>query len=74
MLKGQSGEGEAWFGGTLRNREGSYDDQAVPVCKHILACVLVAKCPNLFGGRCLTYNVDSADIERVHEVAGWCAA
>lgn len=74
MLKGQSGEGEAWFGGTLRNREGSYDDQSVPVCKHILACVLAAKCPNLFGGRCLTYNVDSADIERVNEVAGWCAA
>lgn len=75
MLEPQSEEtGEAWFGGTLRNRQASYDDRAVPVCKHILACVLVAKCPNLFGGRCLTYEVNDADTDRTHEVAGWCAA
>ncbi|KAI7976061.1 hypothetical protein EIK77_008079 [Talaromyces pinophilus] len=75
MLEDQTEEeGEAWFGGTLRNREESYDDRSVPVCKHILACVLVAKCPNLFGGKCLTYKVNSADTDRIHEVAGLCAA
>lgn len=79
MLEGQQGnemdtdpKDEAWFGGTLRNRESSYDDRSVPVCKHILACVLVAKCPNLFGRKCLTYEVNNA--ERMNEIAGWCAA
>ncbi|RAO70659.1 uncharacterized protein BHQ10_006671 [Talaromyces amestolkiae] len=48
IFNGQSEEEEAWFGGTLRNREASYDDRAVPV--------------------------DSADIDRANEVAGWCAA
>lgn len=75
MFKDPGNEGEEiWFGGSIRNREASYDDRAVPVCKHILACVLVAKCPNLFGGKCATYKVDNADTDRVNEVAGWCAA
>lgn len=75
MLKVRGDESEEpWFGGTLRNREGSYDDRSVPICKHILACVLVTKCPNLFGGKCLTYAVNNKDPDRVNEVAGWCAA
>lgn len=75
MLEDQTEEeGEAWFGGTLRNREASYDDRVVPICKHILACVLVAKCPNLFGGKCLAYEVNDAHTDRMHEVAGGCVA
>ncbi|EED15053.1 conserved hypothetical protein [Talaromyces stipitatus ATCC 10500] len=62
---------ESWFGGTIRNPE-YYDDRSIPVCKHILACVLVDKCPNLFARKCLTFNVN--DTERVNDVAGYCAA
>jgi hypothetical protein len=74
IVEGQSDTEEAWFGGTLRNREVSYDDRSVPICKHILACVLVARCPNLFGRKCLTYELNNADTDRANEVAGWCAA
>ncbi|QGA19248.1 hypothetical protein EYB26_006936 [Talaromyces marneffei] len=72
VIGGQDFEEDAWFGGTIRNRESSYDDRSVPICKHMLACVLVAKCPNLFGRKCLTYEVNNTD--RANEVAGWCAA
>ena len=39
-----------------------------PVCKHILACVLHARCPDLFGNE----NENGALISK-EELAGWCA-
>lgn len=38
-----------------------------PVCKHILACVLQARCPELFG------DEESTLVMSVEELAGWCA-
>lgn len=53
------------FGGTLTCAR---DRDSPPVCKHILACVLFARCPGLFGatgdGRCAV---------SMEELAGWCA-
>lgn len=53
------------FGGTLTC---ATDRDSPPVCKHILACALFARCPGLFGatgdGRCVVF---------MEELAGWCA-
>ncbi|RMJ21486.1 hypothetical protein PHISP_07639 [Aspergillus sp. HF37] len=40
------GQGYYDFGGTLTSTP------AAAVCKHLLACVLAARCPELFGGGC----------------------
>lgn len=45
----------------------SLGDEMPPVCKHLLACVLVEKCAGLFGG----YVEDT--IVSVEEAAGWAA-
>lgn len=56
------------FGGTLTCPT---DRDSPPACKHILACVLFARCPGLFG--------DGDDDEdrgvgvSMEELAGWCA-
>jgi len=53
---------ELWtFGG------GSLGDGVPPVCKHLLACVLIERCEALFGG-CLEEKEIS-----VSEAAGWAA-
>ncbi|KAJ5833136.1 hypothetical protein N7474_001447 [Penicillium riverlandense] len=66
MVQDQTSKNLAYpFGGTLTRpvAEGAF-----PICKHILACVLFARCPGLFApdedGRCAV----SRD-----ELAGWCA-
>lgn len=38
-----AGEGKAWFGGSLRGQD------SIPICKHLLACVLVERCGTLAG-------------------------
>lgn len=53
------------FGGTL---PCPTDRDSPPVCKHILACVLFARCPALFGG-----GGDGSRRVSVEELAGWCA-
>ncbi|KAH7073789.1 hypothetical protein BKA63DRAFT_40612 [Paraphoma chrysanthemicola] len=56
------GHGDGWtFGGT------TLGDDMAPVCKHLLACVLVEKCGGLFGGFVEERHVS------VEEVAGWAA-
>lgn len=52
------------FGGTLTC---TTDRDSPPACKHILACLLFARCAGLFGGG---GEVRGALME---EVAGWCA-
>jgi hypothetical protein len=52
------------FGGTLARGTARL---APPVCKHILACILHARCPDLFGG-----DQDSMLVS-MEELAGWCA-
>jgi hypothetical protein len=54
-------DGEWSFGGLLLAHAG------VPVCKHLLACVLVERCPALFAE-----GVEEKVVER-EELAGWCA-
>jgi hypothetical protein len=39
-----------------------------PTCKHILACILHARCPELFG-----VDADGKFIVSKEELAGWCA-
>jgi len=57
--------GQDWFGGTLVR---THKKQRLPVCKHLLACVLAVKCKSLFGsGIVEERSVDHA------EFAGWCA-
>jgi hypothetical protein len=53
------------FGGTLARGTARVSP---PTCKHILACILQARCPELFG-------VDGEDGFPVsmEELAGWCA-
>jgi hypothetical protein len=51
------------FGGILARGTARHTP---PVCKHILACILHARCPDLFGGG------DSMSVS-VEELAGWCA-
>ncbi|KAJ5693306.1 hypothetical protein N7462_002729 [Penicillium macrosclerotiorum] len=53
------------FGGTLTCRT---DRVSPPVCKHILACVLFARCPGLFG-----CDEDGRRLVSTEEMAGWCA-
>jgi hypothetical protein len=53
---------EEWSFGGL-----SLAESGVPVCKHLLACVLVERCPGLFGA-----SVEEKVVER-GELAGWCA-
>lgn len=56
------GTSKAWvFGGA------SLGDAIPPVCKHLLACVLVEKCSGLFGG-----YVEERVVS-VEEAAGWAA-
>ncbi|KAG8623420.1 hypothetical protein KVT40_008396 [Elsinoe batatas] len=58
-----SGEGEEWeweAGGLLRGRE-------VPMCKHLLACLLVERCGGLFGGFVKEREVG------LEEWVGWAA-
>jgi hypothetical protein len=64
-LENQSNEenGEAWFGGTLIQQK-----ESVPVCKHLLACVLAAKCATLFGR-----GIGEDRVVEKEELAGWCA-
>jgi len=56
----RSKEGKPWFGGLLRGEDG------VPVCKHLLACVLVDRCA-IFNG-----FVEERTV-RKEEAAGWGA-
>lgn len=51
----------AWFGGV------SLGGDVPPVCKHLLACVLVERCGGLFGGCVVEREVS------VEEAAGWAA-
>ncbi|KAJ6010550.1 hypothetical protein N7451_001962 [Penicillium sp. IBT 35674x] len=53
------------FGGTL---SCVTDRGSPPVCKHILACILFARCPGLFGG-----SGDGRRPVSMEELAGWCA-
>jgi hypothetical protein len=53
------------FGGTL---PCATDRASPPVCKHILACILFARCSGLFGGA-----GDGCRLVGMDEVAGWCA-
>ena len=53
---------ETWSFGGMDSGDG-----AAPVCKHLLACVLVDRCPALFGD-----FVEERDVS-VEEAAGWAA-
>ncbi|KAJ5090394.1 hypothetical protein N7532_009078 [Penicillium argentinense] len=53
------------FGGTLTR---DTDRGSPPVCKHILACILFARCPGLFGE-----HGDGKRMVSMEEMAGWCA-
>ncbi|EAW07984.1 uncharacterized protein ACLA_027060 [Aspergillus clavatus NRRL 1] len=55
------------FGGTLTC---GATRAAPPVCKHLLACLLMVRCPGLFGG-----SRDGSDrvVLSAAELAGWCA-
>lgn len=53
------------FGGTLTR---DTDRDSPPICKHILACVLFARCPGLFGD-----DGDGKCVVSMEELAGWCA-
>jgi hypothetical protein len=65
MIKKKKKHAGLWFGGTLtRASPGS----SPPVCKHLLACVLAASCPTLFGAGVQ----ERSDVSET-ELAGWCA-
>ncbi|KAJ5506280.1 hypothetical protein LT330_004384 [Penicillium expansum] len=53
------------FGGTLARGTARVSP---PTCKHILACILHARCPELFGT-----DGDSRFAVSKEELAGWCA-
>ncbi|KAJ5105161.1 hypothetical protein NUU61_002508 [Penicillium alfredii] len=53
------------FGGSLTRAPARVSP---PVCKHILACVLCARCPGLFG-----VDHDGRRLVSMEELAGWCA-
>lgn len=53
------------FGGTLTRESARVSP---PVCKHLLACVLMARCPGVFGAR-----EESKRVVSVDELAGFCA-
>ncbi|KAJ5364640.1 uncharacterized protein N7496_010353 [Penicillium cataractarum] len=54
------------FGGTLTC---TTDRASPPACKHILACVLFARCPLFSGGG----DADAGRGVSMEEMAGWCA-
>ncbi|KAJ5911061.1 uncharacterized protein N7473_000364 [Penicillium subrubescens] len=56
------------FGGTLTCPT---DRDSPPACKHILACVLFARCPGLFGDG--DDDEDRGVDVSMEELAGWCA-
>lgn len=53
------------FGGTLNCPT---DRMSPPICKHVLACILFARCPKLFRG-----GSDGTRVVSLEELAGWCA-
>ncbi|KAE8144144.1 hypothetical protein BDV25DRAFT_172216 [Aspergillus avenaceus] len=55
------------FGGNLTRQ---LTRPSLPVCKHLLACVLMVRCPELFGSLC---SGDSQITIGANEIAGWCA-
>lgn len=61
----EDGQGDCRFGGTLtRDSVTTYP----PVCKHLLACILGARCPALFGS-----GMEDRGRVNAEELAGWCA-
>ncbi|KAJ5272849.1 hypothetical protein N7478_007974 [Penicillium angulare] len=65
MPRDQKGTNIYPFGGTLTCLT---DRGSPPVCKHVLASVLFARCPGLFGG-----DGDRRCLVSMEELAGWCA-
>lgn len=55
------------FGGTLTR---GFTRSSAPVCKHLLACVLLVRCPRLFG---TGTGPHSRLVVSAKELAGWCA-
>ena len=55
------------FGGTLTR---GFTRSSPPVCKHLLACVLLVRCPRLFGAGA---GPHSRLVVSAKELAGWCA-
>lgn len=55
------------FGGTLTR---GVTRSSPPVCKHLLACVLLVRCPRLFG---TGTGPHSRLVVSAKELAGWCA-
>ncbi|KAJ5383295.1 Zinc finger SWIM-type [Penicillium concentricum] len=53
------------YGGTLARGTARVSP---PTCKHILACILHARCPELFG-----VDGDGRFAVSMEELAGWCA-
>lgn len=51
------------FGGTLTRGSTGL---SLPVCKHLLACMLLVRCPRLFG-------TGHSTLVTAEELAGWCA-
>jgi len=65
MLRDQDDTVVYPFGGTLTC---ATDRESPPVCKHILACILFARCPGLFGA-----DGNAKRVVSTEELAGWCA-
>ncbi|KAE8385169.1 hypothetical protein BDV23DRAFT_188534 [Aspergillus alliaceus] len=55
------------FGGSLTRRPAKWSP---PVCKHLLACLLMVRCPTLFGA---PNNDCNRIVISAEELAGWCA-
>ena len=55
------------FGGTLTR---GFTRSSPPVCKHLLACVLLVRCPRSFGAET---GPQSRLVVSPKELAGWCA-
>ncbi|KAE8350742.1 hypothetical protein BDV28DRAFT_31919 [Aspergillus coremiiformis] len=55
------------FGGSLTRQPAKWSS---PVCKHLLACVLMVRCPALFGA---SENDRGRVVISIEELAGWCA-
>ncbi|KAB8069557.1 hypothetical protein BDV29DRAFT_182479 [Aspergillus leporis] len=55
------------FGGGLTRPPAKL---SFPVCKHLLACVLLVRCPGLLGA---TGNDSGRTVVSAEELAGWCA-
>lgn len=65
----ETGE-NAWFGGTLvvQQQQHEQPNNALVVCKHLLACVLAAKCATVFG-----HGIGEERVIEREELAGLCA-